>query len=236
MDSSSRRVAVLAGHLADQTCSSEAVSREVTAAAFHEQCFNFEPGKLLLNQVRASCAVRGVGSMTDWLDWHCTTSPRLQLRSLRSLLSLCHAPVPVPQLPPQVAIITGGGQGVGKAAAVLFAQHGAKVVVSDIDGSKAQATVDFIRQAAHMQLLPCAPPLRPCCRATAHCYSTADTTAFLLVVLQQQRGHGGQLSRCACVCVCTSLASSLAGGQKGSVCWTRLAAHLSAPLAAPQGT
>lgn len=35
----------------------------------------------------------------------------------------------------------------GKAAAILFAAHGAKVVVSDIDGDKAQATADFIRNS-----------------------------------------------------------------------------------------
>ena len=38
----------------------------------------------------------------------------------------------------QVAIITGSGQGLGAAAAKLFAQHGAKLVVTDLDGSKAE--------------------------------------------------------------------------------------------------
>lgn len=38
----------------------------------------------------------------------------------------------------QVAIITGSGQGVGAAAAKLFAQHGAKLVVTDIDASKSE--------------------------------------------------------------------------------------------------
>lgn len=38
----------------------------------------------------------------------------------------------------QVAIITGSGQGLGAAAAKLFAQHGAKIVVSDIDSQKAE--------------------------------------------------------------------------------------------------
>lgn len=41
---------------------------------------------------------------------------------------------------PQVAIITGAGQGIGAQAAKLFAQHGAKVVVSDIDAAKSDAT------------------------------------------------------------------------------------------------
>ncbi|CAK0783378.1 hypothetical protein CVIRNUC_006577 [Coccomyxa viridis] len=38
----------------------------------------------------------------------------------------------------KVAIITGSGQGLGAAAAKLFAQHGAKLVVTDLDGSKAK--------------------------------------------------------------------------------------------------
>ena len=38
----------------------------------------------------------------------------------------------------QVAIITGSGQGLGAAAAKLFAQHGAKLVVTDLDSSKAE--------------------------------------------------------------------------------------------------
>lgn len=42
------------------------------------------------------------------------------------------------KLAPQVAIITGSGQGVGAAAAKLFAEHGAKVVVTDIDAGKSE--------------------------------------------------------------------------------------------------
>jgi glutamate dehydrogenase/leucine dehydrogenase len=34
----------------------------------------------------------------------------------------------------QVAIITGSGQGIGEAAAYLFASEGSKVVVTDLDG------------------------------------------------------------------------------------------------------
>jgi len=45
----------------------------------------------------------------------------------------------------KIAIITGAGSGVGRAAALLFAQHGAKLVVSDIDGAAAQATADDVQ-------------------------------------------------------------------------------------------
>lgn len=47
----------------------------------------------------------------------------------------------------QVAIITGSGQGIGRAAALLFALHGAKVVVSDLDGKKAEEVVKLIKDA-----------------------------------------------------------------------------------------
>jgi 3-oxoacyl-[acyl-carrier protein] reductase len=47
----------------------------------------------------------------------------------------------------EVTIITGGGQGIGRSAALLFAKEGAKVVVSDIDAKKAAAVVDEIKAA-----------------------------------------------------------------------------------------
>src|SRR6185295_5328549 len=45
------------------------------------------------------------------------------------------------------AIITGSGRGIGRAAAELFASHGARVVVSDIDPHPAEETVAAIRKA-----------------------------------------------------------------------------------------
>jgi NAD(P)-dependent dehydrogenase (short-subunit alcohol dehydrogenase family) len=47
-----------------------------------------------------------------------------------------HLNYPRGMLAGQVAIITGSGQGIGAEAARLFANEGAKVVVSDIDGGK----------------------------------------------------------------------------------------------------
>ncbi len=42
------------------------------------------------------------------------------------------------------AIITGSGRGIGRAIATLFAQHGAHVVVNDLDGEVAEGVVNSI--------------------------------------------------------------------------------------------
>lgn len=45
----------------------------------------------------------------------------------------------------KVAMVTGAGSGIGRAAAIAFAREGAKVVVSDIDMAGGEATVAAIR-------------------------------------------------------------------------------------------
>ncbi|MFG3022420.1 SDR family NAD(P)-dependent oxidoreductase [Streptomyces sp. NPDC048254] len=47
----------------------------------------------------------------------------------------------------RVALVTGGGYGMGRASALRFAECGAAVVVADIDQSKAAETVELIREA-----------------------------------------------------------------------------------------
>ena len=47
----------------------------------------------------------------------------------------------------KIAIITGSGRGIGRAAAELFARHGARVVVSDIDAGPAGEVAAAIRAA-----------------------------------------------------------------------------------------
>src|SRR6185503_7620236 len=47
----------------------------------------------------------------------------------------------------RTAIITGSGRGIGRAAAELFARHGARVVVSDIDPAPAEQAVEAILAA-----------------------------------------------------------------------------------------
>lgn len=47
----------------------------------------------------------------------------------------------------RAAIVTGAGMGMGEATAILFAEHGARVLVSDIDAAAGEATVEAIRAA-----------------------------------------------------------------------------------------
>jgi 3-oxoacyl-[acyl-carrier protein] reductase len=47
----------------------------------------------------------------------------------------------------KTAIITGSGRGIGRAAAEMFARHGARVVISDIDPEPAGQAVEAIRAA-----------------------------------------------------------------------------------------
>lgn len=47
----------------------------------------------------------------------------------------------------QVALVTGAGNGIGRATAQAFAREGVKVVVSDVDAKGGEATVELIRAA-----------------------------------------------------------------------------------------
>ncbi len=44
----------------------------------------------------------------------------------------------------KIALVTGGGQGVGRATAMLLAQAGASVVVNDFHADRAQAVAEEI--------------------------------------------------------------------------------------------
>ncbi|MEH7546570.1 SDR family NAD(P)-dependent oxidoreductase [Neobacillus vireti] len=50
------------------------------------------------------------------------------------------------KLSEKTAIVTGGGSGIGRAAAFRFAKEGAKVVVADIDSIDGEETANYIRE------------------------------------------------------------------------------------------
>ena len=53
------------------------------------------------------------------------------------------------------AIITGSGNGIGKATAELFAKEGANVVVADIEEDSAKETVENIKKSGYYgQIVP----------------------------------------------------------------------------------
>ncbi len=45
----------------------------------------------------------------------------------------------------KVAVVTGAAMGIGRASSILLAQHGAKVIISDVHAVKAQETAAMIR-------------------------------------------------------------------------------------------
>src|SRR3982751_5230867 len=56
------------------------------------------------------------------------------------------------RLKDQIAVVTGGGSGIGQAIATLFAQEGATIVVADRIEARAQTTVDVIQKAGGVGL------------------------------------------------------------------------------------
>jgi NAD(P)-dependent dehydrogenase (short-subunit alcohol dehydrogenase family) len=74
----------------------------------------------------------------------------------------------------RVAVVTGGGSGIGRATAVAFAQQGASVVVVDKDGEGAEATADKVRRNGNLALA-----------VTADVAAEADCERFAAAAMQE---------------------------------------------------
>ena len=67
--------------------------------------------------------------------------------------SSCPSSLPSPSFDPgrlllnRRIILTGAGSGIGLATALLFAAHGARLVLADLDSEKLTAAIDFIRNS-----------------------------------------------------------------------------------------
>ncbi len=72
----------------------------------------------------------------------------------------------------KVALVTGGGNGIGRAASLAFAQYGAKVVLVDRDASAGESTAAIIRQQGGEALF-----------VAADVTSSADVQAYVQAAL-----------------------------------------------------
>ena len=57
------------------------------------------------------------------------------------------------RLQDKVAVITGAGSGIGKETSLLFLEHGARVVLADINKESLEETFEIIKQKNLMQTL-----------------------------------------------------------------------------------
>ena len=86
---------------------------------------------------------------------------------------------PMRRLEDKIALVTGGGAGIGRAIAETFAREGAHVVIADRDGEAAQATADAITKSngaatAHQVDVTDTPQVKQLMAAIAEAFGRLD--------------------------------------------------------------
>lgn len=61
----------------------------------------------------------------------------------------------------RIAVVTGGGSGIGRATCAVLAGYGARVVVADIDEDSGRATVEQLRETGHEAVFSACDVTRP---------------------------------------------------------------------------
>ena len=79
----------------------------------------------------------------------------------------------------KIAIVTGGGRGIGRAVALRFAEEGAKVVVDDVNEVLGTATVTAITEAGGESLFINADVSNATDAEKTYCYRLLIPTALL---------------------------------------------------------
>src|SRR5258707_14322553 len=94
----------------------------------------------------------------------------------------------------KVAIVTGGAHGMGEAEARLFAKEGAKVVVADILGDRAEAVAASINPMSRMTIAPSALSALVTISGSTACMLTISSWVFSSSIPTSSLAHGATLS------------------------------------------